>query len=59
MNKLIDIYGTDNYLRFVPFMGIGTTGIACQNTGRRFIGIEINEEYFKIAEQRIKGELLE
>ena len=36
-----------------PFMGSGTTGIACKNLGREFIGIEIDEKYFKIAEERI------
>ena len=35
-------------------MGSGTTGVACHLTGRNFIGIEIDETYFKIAEQRIK-----
>ena len=37
-----------------PFMGSGTTGIACAQTGRRFIGIEIDEGYVTIAEDRIK-----
>ena len=37
-----------------PFMGSGTTGVACVQTGRNFIGIEIDESYFKIAERRIK-----
>jgi len=36
-----------------PFMGSGTTGVACVLTGRNFIGIEIDPGYFKIAEQRI------
>ena len=36
-----------------PFMGSGTTGIACINTNRRFIGIELDEGYFNIAKQRI------
>ena len=36
-----------------PFMGSGTTGVACMNTGRRFIGIERDEGYFDIAEKRI------
>lgn len=36
-----------------PFMGSGTTGVACVRTGRRFIGIEIDEQYFKIAQRRI------
>lgn len=38
-----------------PFMGAGSTGIACKNLGRDFIGIEIDEKYFKIAEERINN----
>jgi len=37
-----------------PFMGSGTTGVACVRTGRRFIGIEIDPGYFAIAERRIR-----
>lgn len=36
-----------------PFMGSGTTGVACMNLGRRFVGIEIEERYFQIACERI------
>ena len=36
-----------------PFMGSGTTGVACAQTGRNFIGIEIDPTYFAIAERRI------
>lgn len=36
-----------------PFMGSGTTGVSCMNTGRKFIGIERDEGYFKIANERI------
>ena len=36
-----------------PFMGSGTTGVACVNLGRRFIGIELDPEYFNIACRRI------
>jgi DNA modification methylase len=36
-----------------PFMGSGTTGVACANLGRKFIGIEIEERYFQIACERI------
>jgi DNA modification methylase len=36
-----------------PFMGSGTTGVACVQTGRNFIGIEISEGYYKIAKKRI------
>lgn len=35
-------------------MGSGTTGVACANTGRKFIGIERDEKYFDIAKSRIE-----
>ena len=38
-----------------PFMGSGTTGVDCIHTLRKFIGIEMDEQYFKIAEDRIKN----
>lgn len=38
-----------------PFMGSGTTGVACANLGRKFIGIEIEEKYFDIACERIEN----
>ena len=38
-----------------PFMGSGTTGVACANLGRKFIGIEIDERYFNIACNRIEA----
>lgn len=38
-----------------PFMGSGTTGVACMKTGRNFIGIELDADYFRIAEQRIRN----
>lgn len=37
-----------------PFMGSGTTGVACARLGRKFIGIEIEERYFRIACKRIE-----
>lgn len=36
-----------------PYMGSGTTGVACMKLGRKFIGIEIESEYFNIACERI------
>jgi site-specific DNA-methyltransferase (adenine-specific) len=40
-----------------PFMGSGTTGVACVRTGRKFIGIEKEPKYFEIAVKRIEAEL--
>ena len=40
---------------FDPFMGSGTTGVACMRTGRRFIGCEIQPDYFETARKRIEG----
>ena len=37
-------------------MGSGSTGVACVNTNRKFIGIELDEKYFKIAKERILNE---
>ena len=37
-----------------PFMGSGTTGVACVKLNRNFIGMEINPDYFKIAQRRIE-----
>lgn len=42
-----------------PFLGSGTTGVACVNTNRNFIGIELDEKYFKIAKERIEKISLE
>lgn len=49
----ITSWSNDGDTVFDPFMGSGTTGVACANTGRRFIGIERDETYFKIAQDRI------
>ena len=53
MEYLIKTYTNegDTVLDFT--MGSGTTGVACVNTNRKFIGIELDENYFKIASDRI------
>ena len=38
-----------------PFMGSGTTGVACKELGRNFIGIELDKQYFDIAKERIES----
>ena len=38
-------------------MGSGSTGVACMNTNRKFIGIELDENYFNIAKDRIENSI--
>ena len=52
MENIIGILPED-YIIVDPFMGSGTTGVVCKKLGRKFIGIEIDKEYFNIAETRI------
>tara|TARA_R110002110_G_scaffold147942_1_gene338900 strand:- start:86 stop:799 length:714 start_codon:yes stop_codon:yes gene_type:complete len=54
MEYLIKTYTNENELVLDFTMGSGSTGVACVNTNRKFIGIEQDENYFKIAEKRIK-----
>ena len=53
MEYLIRTYTQEGETVLDNCMGSGTTGVACINTNRNFIGIELDEGYFKIAEQRI------
>ena len=53
MKILIENSSNKNETVLDPFMGIGSTGIACVNTNRNFIGIELDKEYFEIAKERI------
>ena len=53
IKKLILVNTHPNYLILDPFMGSGTTGVACMNLNRKFIGIEISKDYYDIAEKRI------
>ena len=54
MRWAIENYTNEGDTILDPFMGSGTTGVACVQTGRNFIGIEIDPDYFAIAERRIK-----
>ena len=54
-NTNIGIYKlNENDIVLDCFMGCGSTGVACIETNRRFYGIELDEKYFKIAEERLK-----
>jgi site-specific DNA-methyltransferase (adenine-specific) len=53
MEWLIKTYSNEGDTILDPFMGSGTTGVACVQTGRNFIGCEIDPTYFAIAERRI------
>ena len=55
---LLKTYSNENMTIFDPCMGSGTTRVACKNLNRNFIGIEKDENYFKIAEQRINARTL-
>lgn len=53
MQILIENSSKEGQLVIDPFMGIGSTGIACVNSNRKFIGCELDPTYFEIAQQRI------
>ncbi len=53
MNRLVLLLSSPGATVLDPFMGSGSTGVACVQMGRNFIGIEIDENYFRIAEKRI------
>lgn len=58
MEYLIKTYTNENETVLDFTMGSGTTGVACVNTNRNFIGIELDEKYFEIAKKRIEEEQL-
>ena len=53
-HRLISLYTWRGDTVLDPFMGSGTTGVACVNTNRDFIGIELDKDYFRVAKDRIK-----
>lgn len=56
MEWIVKFWSFEGDVVFDPFMGIGTTGIACMRLNRNFIGDEIEKKYFQIAEKLIKYE---
>lgn len=55
MKRIVGILPDDATI-IDPFMGSGTTGVACKELNRNFIGIELNKDYYNIAKNRIYGE---
>ena len=53
--KLVEVSSNPGDIVFDPFMGSGTAGEAALITGRKFIGCELDPEYFKISKERIEG----
>ena len=53
--KIVKAFSGHDEFVLDPFMGSGTTGVACANLGRKFIGIEIERKYFDIACERIEA----
>jgi len=58
MSYLVTLGSRKGDLVLDPFMGSGTTAVACKYSGRKFIGFEINPEYVKIANKRLAQEVL-
>jgi site-specific DNA-methyltransferase (adenine-specific) len=54
LEKIIKTSSNEYDIILDCFMGSGSTGVACANTNRKFIGIELDENYFNIAKQRIE-----
>ena len=55
LEYLIKTYTNENEIVLDFTMGSGSTGVACMNTNRKFIGIELDESYFNIAKERIEN----
>lgn len=54
MEHLIKLFSKEGSIVLDPFLGSGTTAVACKNTNRRCIGIELNEEYYNISKSRVE-----
>ena len=54
MEWVLKYYSKENDIILDPTMGSGSTGVACKNMNRNFIGIEMDEEIFKVAQERLK-----
>ena len=57
MEHLIKLFSKEGSVVLDPFMGSGSTGLACIKHNRRFIGVERNKEYYEISCQRLWNEI--
>lgn len=57
MQHLIKLTTFNNQVVLDPFMGSGSTGVACIELKRNFIGYELDKEYFKIAKKRLQNKI--
>jgi site-specific DNA-methyltransferase (adenine-specific)/modification methylase len=55
LEHIIKIASNENDIVFDPFMGVGSTGVAALNLNRKFVGFEINIDYYKAAENRLNN----
>lgn len=57
-NSVIQLTTDKDDIVLDPFLGSGTTAVSCKNLGRKFIGIDISPEYVKVAEDRLRQDVL-
>jgi site-specific DNA-methyltransferase (adenine-specific) len=55
LRRVVSAFSLPGQLVFDPFMGSGTTAVACKELQRDFLGIELSKEYVELAKKRIRG----
>jgi len=55
IKHFLEIHTNENYVVLDPFLGSGTTAVACKQLNRNFIGFELSPEYCEIANKRLKA----
>ena len=55
MKRLVEVFSVKGQTVLDPFLGSGTTAVAAVQSKRKFIGFEVEEKYFRIAESRLKN----